>query len=571
MNDRLTIKELATILSKSSGKDFDTVEKFLREFISIVRENVFADRLVQIKGIGTFKIIQVEKRESVDVNTKERIVIPEHYKLSFTPEKELRDIVNKPFSFFESIEINEDENFAPEESADEGKDKEEESEILETEIVETIPVEENVPEVESKSASENKEDIEEEQKEEENVVEPVETSIPPVVGIEEKIEEKTDAIIEDTAVNVEVKDDVSSTDDEVMIENKDSYIPEEKESVMEEQLPPINEIVIDKEITEDNEPEPAIIKEEIVSETITYTATETEEEKGNDKVETIYEKLYLSSTVVEEKNETIITGVNEQAENMKETPTSNMHLTNQKNENEMTDYNEERKSRRDDRYEPEERRSNNTVVALLSGLVIILAIALVSVLFMNKDAIFGSDTKPTTVAQTENAHNQFSLPPDDSDDDLEDEWGIEDDFDDTAITGEEETSSTSSATTGSGDILATVRTKRGDRLNLIALEYYGNKLFWVYIYEHNKSKITNPNSIPVGLDLVVPAKSVYQIDANDPASVRKASVLQTQILSKYQQYNDPYMQYQYSPGNDPYGNQYQNQYQQQQQPSNYYY
>ena len=107
MNNRLTIQDLAGLLAEYTGKDKNSSERFLREFIAVVSEGVYTDKLVKVKGLGTFKIIPVEKRESIHVNTGERFVIPEHYKFSFLPDKELRELVNKPFSFFETTELGE--------------------------------------------------------------------------------------------------------------------------------------------------------------------------------------------------------------------------------------------------------------------------------------------------------------------------------------------------------------------------------------------------------------------------------------------------------------------------------
>jgi len=82
MNNRLAIQDLAGLLAEYTGKDKNSSERFLREFIAVVSEGVYTDKLVKVKGLGTFKIIPVEKRESIHVNTGERFVIPEHYKFS---------------------------------------------------------------------------------------------------------------------------------------------------------------------------------------------------------------------------------------------------------------------------------------------------------------------------------------------------------------------------------------------------------------------------------------------------------------------------------------------------------
>lgn len=137
MNNRLTIQELAGLLADYTGKDANSSELFLREFIAVVSEGVYTDKLVKVKGLGTFKIILVEKRESIHVNTGERFVIPGHYKFSFLPDKELRELVNKPFSFFETTELGENVDFTDMDVvADEPETKEAEDESTEEMILE---------------------------------------------------------------------------------------------------------------------------------------------------------------------------------------------------------------------------------------------------------------------------------------------------------------------------------------------------------------------------------------------------------------------------------------------------
>ena len=146
MNNRLTIQDLAGLLAEYTGKDKNSSERFLREFIAVVSEGVYTDKLVKVKGLGTFKIIPVEKRESIHVNTGERFVIPGHYKFSFLPDKELRELVNKPFSFFETTELGENVDFSDMDVVpDEPEIKEAEDESVE----EVMPEENHLSEEDS--------------------------------------------------------------------------------------------------------------------------------------------------------------------------------------------------------------------------------------------------------------------------------------------------------------------------------------------------------------------------------------------------------------------------------------
>jgi nucleoid-associated protein YgaU len=70
---------------------------------------------------------------------------------------------------------------------------------------------------------------------------------------------------------------------------------------------------------------------------------------------------------------------------------------------------------------------------------------------------------------------------------------------------------------------------KGERLTLIALQEYGNKDFWIYLYEENKAIIKNPEKIMAGMIIVIPPASKYSIDKNDPESIKKAKELQNRL------------------------------------------
>ncbi|MDR0745962.1 MAG: HU family DNA-binding protein [Mediterranea sp.] len=144
MSERLNTQDLIDLLVNHRGLEKKEAEKFVKEFFSLIEEGLEKDRSVKIKGLGTFKLVDVESRESVNVNTGERIEIQGHTKISFTPDIALRDIINKPFAYFETIVLNDDIDFNDTaEDIPEPEDEEEKEESREgekEEIFEEITV-----------------------------------------------------------------------------------------------------------------------------------------------------------------------------------------------------------------------------------------------------------------------------------------------------------------------------------------------------------------------------------------------------------------------------------------------
>ena len=110
MDTKIYLSQLAKTLAEKKNLSQKDAEAFLKEFFDGIIRNVTTDKSVKIKGLGIFKLIEVLERESVNVSTGERIVIPGHTKLSFTPDASLKDMVNKPFADFQTVIINEGTN-----------------------------------------------------------------------------------------------------------------------------------------------------------------------------------------------------------------------------------------------------------------------------------------------------------------------------------------------------------------------------------------------------------------------------------------------------------------------------
>ena len=109
---KLTIQDIAKVLSDRKGLSKNDASNFVNEMFDIIQQALERDMVVKVKGFGTFKIIDVDPRESVNVNTGERVLIEGHNKITFTPDQLLKEIVNKPFSQFETVVLNEGVDFA---------------------------------------------------------------------------------------------------------------------------------------------------------------------------------------------------------------------------------------------------------------------------------------------------------------------------------------------------------------------------------------------------------------------------------------------------------------------------
>lgn len=106
------ILDLAKMLAERGGIDPKQAAEFVDGFFGQIVQSLPTERLVKINGLGTFKIQQVKARESVSVNSGERLLIQSHDRISFVPDKTLRDAVNKPFAAFQTVEINDGVDFS---------------------------------------------------------------------------------------------------------------------------------------------------------------------------------------------------------------------------------------------------------------------------------------------------------------------------------------------------------------------------------------------------------------------------------------------------------------------------
>ena len=122
---KITIQDLASAIVERWHIGKKEASMFVNELFFVIQKSLDEDKIVKVKGLGTFKIIDVDDRESVNVNTGDRVLIEGHGKITFTPDTLMKELVNKPFSQFETVVLKDGVDFngveeikQPEETAD---------------------------------------------------------------------------------------------------------------------------------------------------------------------------------------------------------------------------------------------------------------------------------------------------------------------------------------------------------------------------------------------------------------------------------------------------------------------
>lgn len=218
MNEKITLQDLVELLSEKSGMTKKNADAFLRAMFDLIEEALTNEKYVKVKGLGTFKLTEVDSRESMNVNTGERIEIQGHTKISFTPDTTMKELINKPFSHFETVVLNDgveledtpvDDDSKLEEIVDEKVEN-----IIEQPQVAIEPVVEQI--IESPV---------------EPVVSPIVEEPISVEEVCEPVEEQQESIAEAPVVEPEVADAV--VEEKVIVEVSETVEPVLEETPME--------------------------------------------------------------------------------------------------------------------------------------------------------------------------------------------------------------------------------------------------------------------------------------------------------------------------------------------------
>lgn len=231
---KIHIGDLASVLVKRHQIDKRKAQLFISSMVSVIRDGLDADRIVKVKGLGTFKVVDVEARESVNVNTGERLIIESHSKLAFLPDATMKELVNRPFSLFESVLLNDGVDFTDMQTIT----LEEGEEVGQTEtnaLMDTFEAEEEVQEEDAQDEEEVLEDDsqEEDVQDEEEVLED---------DSQEEDSQEEDFLSEDETIPDDDEQDMLE-----VLESAETEEPEEEEESSEQEDPEEPEDSIDSD------------------------------------------------------------------------------------------------------------------------------------------------------------------------------------------------------------------------------------------------------------------------------------------------------------------------------------
>lgn len=261
--NRSSMSILARILAEKNNMTISEAETFIKQMFEVANSVMQADKQLKIRWLGTFKVMSVKDRESVDVNTGERIVIGGRDKITFTPDNILKEIVNKPFAQFETVVVNDGVDFS---------------------------------EIDRKFAFEAKEEVstssDEQQTAEESESSPVDKveSIPAVAAMPDEPKVKEEDAVSEVTVQVEDLSVVSEEAEVPVLEIKEK---EQPVADVQEPEPPVSQVqesdqpaavnLSEPSVADVEEPELPVVKEAPVQ---TVNASSVQEETVVSRPET---------------------------------------------------------------------------------------------------------------------------------------------------------------------------------------------------------------------------------------------------------------------------------------------
>ena len=569
--DEVNLKSLVDVFASKAKITKKEANAFVKAFQNIFIDALSKDKVLKITGLGSFKVTLVNERSSVDVNTGKPIKINSHYKIVFTPDSELKNIVNSPFAHLDTIIIDDVVDMSDGEVNIDTLSQDLKNLSANHTVSSVPPVDEVKTDVqliktdnEADKVESPLEKLAEQALEIKSLLADIQglssdgqdtkTDVIPNPDINSESENQPNTlpnseseIYPDTVVNsekkitheIEIYPDTEK-DSQTETSDKESVISETENTAQED-------IMSDAEIV--SKPENSA-EEELVSETDNITNDEIESD-AEKKLE--LERETESKTTLEGENNPILekepeVGKTSECENVN----NSSELKEEKNKSNSVDAEMLLAIRKE--YQRKRRRRVAIILSILA-IVLILASALAldfyyngfvkqrfdTIIAMNKT----SDDDVNDIDKTDKLHH-------DNDNNVQESVVLTNDTSveivDTVQYNEQDTAFDDAPDTKAEtsieqtDIfntprvytrfLDTIQMPKDSRLTLISLKYYGHRDFWVYIYEANQSRIPNPNVIVPGTTLYIPKLNGALIDSSNPQAIKYARELHDKFVKK---------------------------------------
>lgn len=559
MSEKTNLQELIDKVALSTGADKRRCDGFVRALFEAIASALEVDGVAKIKGLGTFKLLTVEERKSVNVQTGEEVVIPVHTKVSFLPDKALKEAVNKPFAHLQTYILNsnapvdgtEDESGDGDEDGD-SDEQEDESSVVEADSDNIDDsADENVTVVSSDNASEADKPQDEQLDENE-----------PMTNDNHKDVEENAANKEDLTndgKHLDWADDweLEYSGPEPNPENvKTSISLEESESITTPSAERNSEDDAPKQSLKENsqEEETTGVFDENTSLVDSHVEIdENKEESDENKVpDDIVPEVEVQKTNLQEKEET------QKIEETPENPTVADPFVNLQAKDKKKDKNQPVVT-------PQQVRNRKIMGVCIVMFVLILVMVVIAVIridpdfFKNMRKQDAGETPPVMPTDTTSLTQELNV------------YKTQNGKSDSIVNNDVKAKTQKSVSTSSesnknkadkavlnsvastapsnqspdkkfrSDFVSYMQTKhpqvrlstsgkpeqvvlvKGLRLTLVALKAYGDKKYWIYLYLYNKDKITDPDRVKVGTVLAVPNLDKTLVNGNNAQTLSIAS------------------------------------------------
>lgn len=585
--DEVNLKSLVDVFASKAKITKKEANAFVKAFQNIFIDALSKDKVLKITGLGSFKVTLVNERSSVDVNTGKPIKINSHYKIVFTPDSELKNIVNSPFAHLDTIIIDDVVDMSDGEVNIDTLSQDLKNLSANHTVSSIPPVDEVKTDVQLIKTDNEADKVESPlEKLAEQALE-IKSLLADIQGLSSDGQDTKTDVIPNPDINSESENQPNTLPNSESEIYPDAVVNSEKKITHEIEIYPDTEkglqtetsdkgsvisetentaqedIMSDVEIV--SKPENSA-EEELVSETDNITNDEIESEAENvsetensAKEETESEKEKVAELEIETESETI-----PDVENISKPEV--ISEVEKASESEEINYSSELKEEKNNSNSPDaemllairkeyqrKRRRRVAIILSILAIVLILASALALDFYYNGfvkqrfDTIFAmnktSDDDVNDIDKTDKLHhdnnvqesvvltNDTSVEIVDTVQYNEQDTAFDDAPDTKAETSIEQTDIFNTPRVYTR-FLDTIQMPKDSRLTLISLKYYGHRDFWVYIYEANQSRIPNPNVIVPGTTLYIPKVNGALIDSSNPQAIKYARELHDKFVKK---------------------------------------